>query len=60
MYDDTGPVKKIRFIQFYDQARKYTLTTRNIQAGWRGAGLVPYNPQKMLNSKQVQLGQAAP
>ena len=57
LYDDTGPVKKIQFIEFYNRTRNYALTTWNIQAGWRGAGLVPYNPAKVLNSKQVQLSQ---
>jgi DDE superfamily endonuclease len=56
-YDDTGPVKKIRFIQFYDKARQWALTTRNIQSGWRGVGLVPFNPTKVLNSRQVKIGQ---
>jgi hypothetical protein len=59
-YDDTGPVKKIRFIEFYDQARNFALAATNIGAGWCGAGLVPYNPEKVLTSKQVQLGQHAP
>jgi DDE superfamily endonuclease len=59
-YDDTGPVKNIRFIQSYDKARQWALTPRNILAGWRGSGLVPFNPQKVLNSKQVQLSQTKP
>jgi DDE superfamily endonuclease len=57
MYNDTGPMKKIRFIEFYDKARQFALTVRNIQSGWRGAGLVPFNPTKVLNSRQVKLGQ---
>jgi hypothetical protein len=60
MYDDTGPIKKIQFIEFYDEARKSALTTSNIQSGWRGAGLVSFNLNKILASKQVQLGQQAP
>jgi len=56
-YDDTGPVKKARFIEFYDCVRKYALSARNIQSSWRGAGLVPHNPAKVLASKQVQLGE---
>jgi DDE superfamily endonuclease len=57
IYDDTGPVKKIRFIEFYDRTRHFALTVRNIQSGWRGAGLVPFNPIKVLNLRQVKLGQ---
>jgi DDE superfamily endonuclease len=59
-YDDTGPVKKIRFIQFYNKARQWALTPKNILAGWRGSGLIPFNPDKVLNSKQVQLSQTTP
>lgn len=59
-YDDTGPVKKIRFIEFYDQARKSALTVSNIKYEWFGADLVPFNLDKVLTSKQVQLGQQAP
>jgi DDE superfamily endonuclease len=59
-YNDTGPIKKIHFIQFYNRARQWALTTRNILAGWRGSGLILFNPQKVINSSQVQLSQITP
>jgi DDE superfamily endonuclease len=50
VYNNTGPIKKIRFIQFYDKTQQWALTPRNILAGWRGSDLVPFNPQKVINS----------
>jgi hypothetical protein len=52
--DDAAPVKKERFIQCYNKARLKGLSERVIRAGWRAAGLVPYNPGLVLNSSQVQ------
>jgi hypothetical protein len=57
IYNDTGPIKKIRFIEFYNEARKFALIVLNIQAGWRKAGLVLFNPDKVLTLKQVLLEQ---
>jgi DDE superfamily endonuclease len=57
--EDAAPVKKIRFIRYYQTARQYALTPSTITAGWRGAGLVPWNPAKVLESSQI-LGGAAP
>ena len=51
IYDDTGLVKKIRLIYFYNKARQWALTSENILAGWRGSGLIPFNLQKVLTSK---------
>jgi hypothetical protein len=51
--DDAAPVKKARFITYYTQAREEGLSKRNIIAGWRAAGICPYNPEKVLNSSQV-------
>lgn len=52
--DDSAPVKKNRFIHTYAKARQEGLTRLTILAGWRGAGLVPYCPRKVLDSKQVR------
>jgi hypothetical protein len=51
--DDAAPVKKERFITAYDQARKEGLSDRVIRAGWRAAGLCPYNPDLVLSSSQI-------
>ena len=51
--DNAAPVKKRRFVKCYHHAQEEGLTTRVIQAGWRATGLVPYNPQSVINSSQV-------
>jgi hypothetical protein len=38
--DDTAPIKKFRFIQIYDRARRSVLSSRTIREGWKAAGLV--------------------
>ena len=52
--DDASLVKKQRFITCYNLARKETFTPRQLRVGWKAAGIYPYNPQKALNSSQVQ------
>ena len=52
-FDDAAPIKKSRFIQTYHKARKKTLNTQVIWAGWAAAELSPWNPQKALQSSLV-------
>lgn len=52
-FEDSIPIKKIRFVKYYNQARLDALTEHVITAGWRAAGLYPWNPLKVLNSKQI-------
>jgi hypothetical protein len=52
--DDAAPIKKQSFILLYDKARRAGLSQSVIQAGWRATGLVPYNPEQVLASSQVQ------
>jgi len=58
--ENVGLIKKQKFIDLYDSAKRYVLILRKIQAGWRGAGLVPFNPQKVFASRQVQRFQLLP
>ena len=51
--DDAAPVKKERFITCYHQAREEGFTERVIRAGWRAAGLCPFNIDQVLDSSQV-------
>ena len=51
--DDAAPVKKERFVVSYNKAREEGLSERVIRAGWRAAGLCPYNPAVVLLSSQV-------
>src|ERR1700761_5497956 len=53
-FNDAMPIKKIRFIQYYYTARKTVFTESNIKSGFNAAGLVPYDPRKVLRSSQVK------
>lgn len=59
-FEDSAPIKKIRFVKYYNQARGDALNEGYIKAGWRGAGLVPWHPKKVLESKQILHGLAPP
>jgi hypothetical protein len=58
--DDAAPVKKERFITCYYQAREEGFTERVIRAGWRAAGLCPFNINHVLSSSQVSQQPATP
>ena len=51
--NDAAQVQKLHFIQCYQKARAEGLSERNIRSSWKAAGLVPWNPQKVLESSQV-------
>jgi hypothetical protein len=51
--DDAAPIKKERFVVSYNKARAEGLSERVIRAGWKAAGLYPYNPDAVLLSSQV-------
>jgi len=48
--DDSAPVKKQRFLEYYQNARQSAFSTRNILSGFQTAGIVPWNPRKALIS----------
>jgi DDE superfamily endonuclease len=52
--DDSAKVKKERFISAHNKARIESLTSRTIRNGFKAAGLVPFDPDKALNSPLVQ------
>ena len=58
--DDAAPIKKERFVTSYNKAREEGLSERVIRAGWRAAGLCPYNPELVLHSSQVTGRPATP
>jgi hypothetical protein len=43
-------LQKVEWLEHYIKARAITITSRNILAGWRGAGLFPTNPYRVLRS----------
>ena len=41
-------IGKQHFTYLYSPIRERVLTKRNILAGWRGSGLFPFNPNRVL------------
>jgi hypothetical protein len=58
--DDAAPIKKERFISYYHQAREEGFSPRVIRAGWKAAGLVPFDPNKVVHLSQVSGRPATP
>ena len=52
--EDSAPIKKLRFIQYYAAARETGLSSDHIKSGWKASGIYPWNPQKVLPSRQVR------
>ena len=48
------------FIILYNKAREEGLLERVIRAGWKAAGLCPYNPQLVLHSSQISRRPSTP
>lgn len=53
--DNTTTIKKQHFIQSYNKARKETFTPRVLRAGWKAAGIYPWNLDKALLSSQIYI-----
>jgi len=54
-YEDSAPIKKLRFVEYYHKARNEGLTQQNILSGWRAAGISPWNPRKVIRSSQLTI-----
>ena len=48
-----SPLKRKTFLPAFKTAFEQSITRENIQAGFRGAGLVPHNPQAVLSKLDV-------
>ena len=53
-------VSKESFLQAFKPAFEQSLTAENIKAGFRGAGLVPHDPEAVLSKLDVRLQTPAP
>jgi hypothetical protein len=42
-------IGKQHFTLLYNRARNAAFTPRNIKSGWSKTGLVPFNPDRVLN-----------
>jgi hypothetical protein len=53
-------INKETFLPAFKAAYKKTFTPENVRAGFRGAGLVPYDPEVVLSKLDVQLRTPTP
>ena len=53
-------VSKLEFLYGFRVAFFASITKRNIQGGFAGAGLVPYNPERVLSKLDVKLRTPTP
>ena len=53
-------ISKEAFIPAFVEAFKATITKANIQGGFRGAGLVPYDPEVVLSQLDIKLSTLTP
>ena len=59
---EVSRIRKCEWLLAFVQARKTAFKSANIHGGWRGAGLFPYNPKKVLRHINIspQLENSAP
>ncbi|KAL2126360.1 hypothetical protein VTI74DRAFT_1127 [Chaetomium olivicolor] len=53
-------VSKLKFLYGFREAFFASMTEKNIQGGFAGAGLVPYNPGRVLSKLDIQLRTPTP
>jgi hypothetical protein len=53
-------ISKEAFIPAFVEAFKATMTKANIQGGFRGAGLVPYDPEVVISQLDIKLSTPIP
>ena len=53
-------VSKLEFLYSFREAFFTSTTERNIQGGFAGAGLVPYDPERVLSKLDVKLRTPTP
>jgi hypothetical protein len=53
LVNNADNAKKKRFIKIYEGVHKNALTPTIIKSGWQATGIIPYYPEKALNSSQL-------
>jgi hypothetical protein len=53
-------VSKLEFLCAFREAFFTSITEKNIQGGFAGAGLVPYDPKRVLSKLDVKLRTLTP
>jgi hypothetical protein len=48
-------ITKLKFLPYFIRAYNAAITPSNIQGGFRGAGLVPFNPERVIIALDVRL-----
>ena len=47
-------LQKVEWVEKYMEARPLAFTKSNIEGAWRGAGLFPYSPQKVMQVEDTR------
>lgn len=53
-------ITKLEFLPCFKAAYSKAITSSNIQAGFRGAGLVPFDPERVISALNVKLRTPSP
>jgi hypothetical protein len=53
-------ITKLKFLPCFIRAYNATITPSNIQGGFRGAGLVPFNPEQVISGLDIKLRTLTP
>jgi hypothetical protein len=53
-------VTKLEFLPSFKRAYEAAITSRNIQGGFRGAGLAPFDPERVISTLDVKLRTPSP
>jgi hypothetical protein len=53
-------ITKVEFFLAFHTAYRQSITTQNAKAGFRGAGLVPFDPQAVISKLDVKLRTPTP
>ena len=60
MRNQINHITKTEFLPCFIRAYNAAITSSNIQGGFRGAGLVPFDPQRVISSLDVKLRTPSP
>ncbi|KAH5708175.1 hypothetical protein HBI81_256580 [Parastagonospora nodorum] len=53
-------VTKLEFLPAFKRAYEAAITSKNIQGGFRGAGLAPFDPERVISALDVKLRTSSP
>ena len=53
-------ITKLEFLCAFREAFHIAITSKNICGGWAGAGLIPYDPERVLSKLDIQLRTPTP